>query len=208
MKTLIVTGVHQAEAEFGERAIEKYKELYGVPNSVKIFAVPENKGSNPEDKEKERIALEQVIPIIREHKSELVIDIRNGFNAEQNNYFITVFHDGLNYANFPDFDALNVLFIEKGIQEDGCHQWKMHKLIMQTGVKCIGLETKIKAFTDLWSAEKQFSGQALYDFLAASAKKNNKYYDKAVEHTAKVAYFLHTELPERFPFLFQSTLQH
>ena len=36
MKTLIVTGVHQAEAEFGERVVEKYKELYGVPDSVKI----------------------------------------------------------------------------------------------------------------------------------------------------------------------------
>jgi hypothetical protein len=202
MKTLIVTGIHQAEAEFGERVIEKYKEIYGVPKSVTIFRVPENKGSNPEDKDKENKSYEQIAPVIIEQKPELVIDIRNGFNAEENPYFITVFHDGLNYANFPDCDALYELFMEKGIHADGCCRWGMHKLVMQTGVKCIGLETKIKSFTDLWSAEKEFSGQALYDFLAASVKKNNKQYEKAVEHTAKITHFLHTEFPERFPGLF------
>lgn len=202
MKTLIVTGVHQAEADFGDRVIEKYKELYGVPDSVKIFAVPENKGSNPEDTEKERLACEQIVPVINEQKPELIIDIRNGFNAEKHNYFITVFHDGLNYAGFPDFDAMYDLFIEKGIHADGCGQWNMHELIRQTGVKCIGLETKVKAFIDLWSAQKELSGQALHNFLAACVKKNNKQYAKAVEHTAKVAYFLHTEFPEKFPGLF------
>ena len=210
MKTLIVTGVHQAEAEFGERVIEKYKELYGVPNSVKIFAVPENKGSNHEDAEKESAAYAQVIPVIKEHSPALLIDIHNGFktlNAGEP-YYITLFYDGLNHVStHQEFDALYALLLEKRIHAEGCGVLPEHELIRKMGAKCIGIETKLTAFAD-WSKQDKLSGQALHNFLAASAKKNNMHYDKAIEHTAQVAHFLHTEFPERFPRLFQSTVQH
>jgi hypothetical protein len=209
MKTLIVTGVHQAEAEFGERVIEKYKELYGVPDSVKIFAVPENKGSNHEDIEKEVAAYAQVVPVIKEHSPGLIIDIHNGFKTlnTKGAYYITLFYDAFHFTDHKEVDALYALFLEKRIHADGCGDLPEHELIRNMGARCIGIETKLCAFAD-WSEQDKLSGQALHNFLAASAKKNNRQYNKAVEHTAKVTHFLHTEFPERFPRLFQSTLLH
>ncbi len=206
MKTLIVTGVHQAEAEFGERVIEKYKELYGVPDSVKIFAVPENKGSNPEDTEQERIAYEQVVPVIKEHAPDLIIDIHNGFKTLNTGepYYIVLFPDTFHFAHFTEHTEVTALYnllMEKRIHAEGCGAMPKHELIQGLGARCIGIETKFSAFAD-WPEQDKLSGQALYNFLAACVKKNNKQYAKAVEHTAQVAHFLHTEFPERFPGLF------
>ncbi len=203
MKTLIVAGVHQAEAEFGESVLENYIEMYGLPDSVSIFNVSENTGSNPQDKQREAQVHALVLQEIEKHKPGLVLDIHNGFNAVDNPYYITLFHSFFNFKNFQEFDDFYHLLQKAGIKSDGVGEWKVPEIIMKNkDFKCIAIETMLKTLSDQYFANK-IEGQRHYNFLAAGVKKDKSYY-KAITHTAKVVHFLHTEFPEKFPNLFTS----
>lgn len=79
-KILLVTGVHESEAEFGRRTIDEFKKQVRYDSDlITLWHVLNNKGSSKRNLKEQKRAYQEVQVIMRIHEPKVLLDLHCGF---------------------------------------------------------------------------------------------------------------------------------